>query len=101
MHRQRLEVLKIRGQDEPARLGKGYDQRIDSRTAVSKPSQSGSAPCKGFRNSLDDIASLQESVLSGVTTSMAFETLDENGRQNFRRPKPPVAKHGNESQGLS
>src|SRR5229473_596346 len=61
-----LQVGGISGEDRPARLGGGSDERVDRRSLVRPASQPGSPAGERDRNGLSDVACPQETVLRGI-----------------------------------
>jgi hypothetical protein len=75
---QRLEVVRIGGQDSASRFGMRHDQRVDSGVAPSASPEQGGPSGQRLGYSVSDVASLEKPVLTGVSTGVTFHAFHQD-----------------------
>jgi hypothetical protein len=85
--RQCLEILWIRGQHRTPRFGRGHNQGIYGRASTRTTPQKSCSSCETLTNLLDDVASFEESILSGIPSGVTLKAFDKNHRRNERWPQ--------------
>jgi hypothetical protein len=95
MDRERLEVLRVGGQDGSARFRDRDDKCINGRSSTRKASQQGRAPGHRFRDHLRDVARLQKPIFIRIAARVSLETFDKDHRWYFRWPQTLLTKGQN------
>jgi len=73
-----LEIIRVRSEDSPTRLGHGHNDCVYRRPAASPAAQERGSPREALRNAFDHVASLQQLVLSRVPASVSLEAFNKD-----------------------
>jgi hypothetical protein len=97
--RECFEVTRIRSQHGSAGLRGCDDERIDRGASASQATKQRGPTSQRLRNSLDNVAALEQAIFVGVVTRVPLQTLHELGARYYRRPEALIAKPLDERQG--
>lgn len=96
MRRERFEIVGIRRQYRPSRLGGSHDQCVyrgaPARTAAKKRGSSSET----LSYVLDDVARLEQPVFCSVARRVTLKALDQHDRRNAGWPQAFFAKREEE-----
>jgi hypothetical protein len=101
MNRERLEVLRVGGQNSSTRLGDRDNKGIDRRSSPSKTSKQRRTAGHRFRDCLRHVAGLQKPIFICIAARVSSETFDKDDGWYFRRPQPLLTKRQNQCQAIS